>query len=76
MSTLHQTMPESLRNAAPWIGAAAAALLAALFLSMFIDMLHLSIERGHALRKAQSAPAVIEAPTSGVRMASTDNSRH
>lgn len=42
--------PGSLRTIAPWLLATAAVLAAFVILSMFIDTLHLSMQRGDALR--------------------------
>ncbi len=73
MPQTRPSWPQALRTIAPWISATVAVLAAAVLLSQFIDTLHLSIERGEALRRAQAAPATIEAPATAVRVAGTGN---
>jgi hypothetical protein len=47
-----EPVPEAVRTIMPWVVATAACLLASVILSSFIDTLHLSIQRGEAMRKA------------------------
>ncbi|MCB2002937.1 MAG: hypothetical protein R3E92_19515 [Burkholderiaceae bacterium] len=75
MPTTRPYWPQALRTIAPWISATIAVLAAAVLLSQFIDTLHLSIERGQALRKAQAAPAAVEAPAAAVRLAGASTQR-
>jgi hypothetical protein len=63
--------PQAWRTIAPWISASVAALTAAVLLSQFIDTLHVSIQRGEALRAAQAAPAHAQPPSDAIRMADT-----
>ncbi len=61
--------PEFLRTVAPWMVATAATLAAFLILSMFIDTLHFSMQRGDALRAALAA-TVTTGPINDSRIAS------
>ena len=49
-------LPDALHGIAPWIAATAALVIAVIMLSQFIDTLHVSIQRGEALRSAQYQP--------------------
>ncbi|MCZ4316987.1 hypothetical protein O4H66_26595 [Comamonadaceae bacterium G21597-S1] len=75
MPTTRPYWPQAMRTIAPWISATMAVLAAAVLLSQFIDTLHLSIERGQALRQAQAAPAAIEAPLTAVHVAGASTQR-
>lgn len=71
MMTSTSLWPESLRTVAPWLLATAATLAAFVILSMFIDTLHLSVQRGAALRTALAAQGTTP-PVPDTHMAATD----
>ncbi len=62
--------PSFLHTIAPWIGATAALLIAVVLLARFVDVLHLSIARGEALRATLAAQSTDVAPRT-IRLADT-----
>lgn len=62
--------PDSMRTIAPWLLATAATLAAFVILSMFIDTLHMSMQRGVTLRAALAA-ADMTVPGPDIRLAAT-----
>ena len=62
MSAPRPYLPDALQSIAPWIAATAALLVAIVILSQFIDTLHVSIQRGEALRSTFQAQNIRAAP--------------
>jgi hypothetical protein len=68
MSPSKPHLSDAVHTIAPWIAATAACLLAAILLSQFIDTLHLSMQRGEALRAAMATQGTA-CPADSIRLA-------